>query len=127
MQRFVQSMNDAGFAPPGASVQFLMSVDPAPESPQGPLPSILFGVPSEQNATAYDAEESGFVGGHFGALSTQGIFMADIDAQGTSDEMKLTVPNSRLYIDSDDGFVMSAGSKFAASTVADAGFAAMLL
>ena len=128
MQRFMQSMNDAGFAPPGATVQFLMSVEPPPTSPEGPLPSVVFGVPGEYASTQdrIDSELT-FMGGHFGALSSQGIFVADAESQSALGEMKLTVPHSRLYVTSDDDFLTSVGSKVAGTTAADAGFAAMLL
>lgn len=128
MQRFMQSMNDAGFAPPGATIQFLMSVEPPPTSPEGPLPSIVFGIPGEYASKQESVDsETTFMGGHFGALSSQGIFVADTETHSALGEMKLTVPHSRLYVTSDEDFLTSVGSKTAGTIAADAGFAAMLL
>lgn len=134
MQRFMRTMENSGFAAPGSTIQFLMSMAHPPPMAEGSLPSFVFGVPGqevEQPEVTTPDEERCFIGGHFGALSSDGVFMAPLEKaeklpDGLAEEMKLSVPNSRVYI-ANEKEGMSTLGKVAAGSVADAGFLAMLL
>lgn len=130
MERFVQSMSDSSFAPSGSTIQFLMSLDEVPGMPEYLPPSIVFGVPGTNQETSTQPEQP-FMGGHFGALSNEGIFVSapapaiEGEEAGHADERKLSVPNSRLFIAED--MVKQTGSFWKMPTFAEAGLMALLL
>ncbi len=129
MQRFMQSMDDSGFAPSGSTIQFLMAVQDPVDMPDYEPPNIVFGVPGSPQETGAVLEKP-FIGAHFGALSNQGIFVsdpasADAEPEALPDETRLTVPHSRFFVTESEqgkGFFGSMRPGFA-----DAGLAALLL
>lgn len=129
MQRFMQSMDDSGFAPTGSTIQFLMVAEDPPNMPDYETPNIVFGVPGNRLATGAEMEEA-FLGAHFGALSNLGVFVSDppnADAEPGSlpDESKVTVPHSRVFVtqsEQGNGFFGSMNS-----WLVNAGLAAWLL
>lgn len=132
MRRFMQTMDNSGFAPSGSTIQFFMSVSSPPPMPSGSPPSFVFGVSAQDPMDAEVAEEETcFIGGHFGALSNECVYLSSIEkvestARSLADEMKLSVPHSRAFITNEkEG--MSPLASAAAGSVADAGFLAMLL
>lgn len=134
MRRFMLSMENKGIVPPGSIIQFFMSTFDPPNMPEGSPPSFVFGVAGDQSSQTTtindDEEESCFLGGHFGALSNDSIYIDSTKDGAQSEqfpeEMKLSVPNSRLYITSEGGGMSKLGS-VAAGGVADAGFLGMLM
>ncbi|ODA82910.1 hypothetical protein RJ55_01419 [Drechmeria coniospora] len=102
MKRFFQTMDRSSFAPPGSQIQFFM---PAPAPPQDTAAScsgIVFGVPRNDEYAEGEAEvaESGFlVDDHFGALSTQGVF---ISAYGYPTSASTAPHSTTKHIFSDD-------------------------
>lgn len=132
MRRFMQTMDNSGFAPTGSTIQFFMSMSRPPPMPSGSPPSFVFGVSGQEPLDSEVVEdETGFIGGHFGALSNEGIYLSPLEkkeseAGNLADEMKLSVPHSRAFITNEkEG--MSPVASVAAGSVADAGFLAMLL
>jgi hypothetical protein len=105
LQGFLQSMDQSNFAPPGCRIQFFTPLDTPPETLRSMSSDIIFGVPgpsptSSPESTDYKTERNPLEL-HFGALSSQGLFISDLDtsgghADGAKDESKLNVPNSRI-------------------------------
>ncbi|KAG5926416.1 hypothetical protein E4U42_003333 [Claviceps africana] len=99
MKKFVRTMSNSSFAPPGAHIQFFVppmgSVETVIENAKG----IVFGVPWNPEATSAFLEEGYLIRDHFGALSAQGIYSSFRQHPGTSSyyDSKLSVPGSRLY------------------------------
>ena len=127
MHRFTQSMSDSTFAPTGCTIQFLMALDDVPGMPEYLPPSIVFGVPSTHQGL-FTRPEQPFMGGHFGALSSKGIFVAapsESDDADLPDERKLSVPNSRLFVAEGIDEQMKGFGKM--PTFAEAGLMALLL
>lgn len=137
MRRFAQSMSDSAdaadsaFAPPGCTVQFLMALDEVPGMPVYDPPSIVFGVPGKQQAVSTRPDKM-FLGGHFGALSSQGVFVSAPTGEAKEgeegveeDERKLSVPNSRLFMAEGIDEQMKGVGKM--PTFAEAGLMALLL
>ncbi|OAA82627.1 hypothetical protein LEL_02172 [Akanthomyces lecanii RCEF 1005] len=127
MHRFTQSMSDSTFAPTGCTIQFLMALDDVPGMPEYLPPSIVFGVPSTHQGLSTRPEKP-FMGGHFGALSSKGIFVAapsESDDAELPDERKLSVPNSRLFVAEGIDEQMKGFGKM--PTFAEAGLMALLL
>ncbi|KAM3545259.1 hypothetical protein ARSEF1564_001893 [Beauveria bassiana] len=127
MHRFTQSMSESTFAPTGCTIQFLMALDDVPDMPEYLPPSIVFGVPgTHQNSST--RPEKLFMGGHFGALSSKGIFVTapnERNGMDLPDERKLSVPNSRLFTADDIDEQMGGFGKM--PTFAEAGLMALLL
>lgn len=129
MERFVQSMDDSGFAPSGSTIQFLMAAQDPPNMPDYEPPNIVFGVPGSPQETGAVLEKP-FLGAHFGALSNQGIFVSDAPESSAEpstlpDETKLSAPHSRIFVTESEqgkGFFGSMRPGFT-----DAGLAALLL
>lgn len=109
MARFLQTMGSSGFASPGSQVQFFIPVRASAQKHMATAPlGVVFGVPGDAEGT----DEAGVPGeagvpdagcvvdGHFGALSSRGVFIAGPPnpETGVADESKLSVPNSRLFI-----------------------------
>ncbi|KAJ3475263.1 hypothetical protein NLG97_g9520 [Lecanicillium saksenae] len=122
-------MSDSTFAPTGCTIQFLMALDDVPGMPQYMPPSIVFGVPGTHQETSTRPDKA-FMGGHFGALSSKGVFVsgpppAGADDQELPDERKLSVPNSRLFVAEGIDEQMSGFGKM--PTFAEAGLMALLL
>ncbi len=127
MHRFTQSMSDSTFAPTGCTIQFLMALDDVPGMPEYLPPSIVFGVPGMHQELSTQPEKP-FMGGHFGALSSKGIFVAapsEGDGAELPDERKLSVPNSRLFVA--EGIDEQMGGFGKMPTFAEAGLMALLL
>ncbi|TQV97360.1 hypothetical protein V2A60_000022 [Cordyceps javanica] len=128
MRRFTQSMNDSTFAPTGCTIQFLMALDDVPSMPEYMPPSIVFGVPGTHQEHSARPEKP-FMGGHFGALSSKGVFVAapsqGDDSSDLPDERKLSVPNSRLFVAEGIDEQMRGFGKM--PTFAEAGLMALLL
>lgn len=102
MARFMQTMENSGFAPTGSQVQFFIPAQAPPEDTSCSTSGIVFGVPTgTESAAETEVPETGYlVSGHFGALASQGVFVsgpADPET-GVADESKLSVPNSRVYV-----------------------------
>ncbi|EGX92227.1 hypothetical protein CCM_06388 [Cordyceps militaris CM01] len=127
MHRFAQSMSESTFAPTGCTVQFLMALDDVPAMPVYLPPSIVFGVPGTHQELS-TRPETPFMGGHFGALSSKGIFVeapSERDDAEFPDERKLSVPNSRLFMAEGIDERMKGVGKM--PTFAEAGLMALLL
>ncbi|KAM3507082.1 hypothetical protein MY11210_007295 [Beauveria gryllotalpidicola] len=127
MHHFTQSMSESTFAPTGCTIQFLMALEDVPDMPEYLPPSIVFGVPGTHQKLSPRPEKL-FMGGHFGALSSKGIFVAapnERNDMGFPDERKLSVPNSRLFIA--EGIDEQMGGFGKMPTFAEAGLAALLL
>ncbi|KAJ6787291.1 hypothetical protein PWT90_01712 [Aphanocladium album] len=132
MHRFTQSMSEnSSFAPTGCTIQFLMALeDDVPKMPDYLPPSIVFGVPGTHQETSTRPDKA-FMGGHFGALSSKGVFVTAPPAVGGGegvelpDERKLSVPNSRLFVAEGIDEQMSGFGKM--PTFAEAGLMALLL
>ncbi|PNY29421.1 Uncharacterized protein TCAP_00667 [Tolypocladium capitatum] len=126
MGRFMQTMNNSGFAPTGSQIQFFIPAQAPPEDMSCSTPGIVFGVPiGTEPAAQTEVPETGYlVSDHFGALASQGVFVsgpADPET-GITDESKLSVPNSRVYVGSGDrkaggimGFLRAGGMADAAT------------
>lgn len=126
MNRFMQSIGDSSFAPSGSAIQFLMCLDDAPPMPTYTPPSIVFGVPGATQETSTRPEKP-FMGGHFGALSSQGVYISApaTEEDGLPDERKLSVPNSRLFMAEGIDEQMKGVGKM--PTLFEAGLMALLL
>ncbi|KND95382.1 hypothetical protein TOPH_00377 [Tolypocladium ophioglossoides CBS 100239] len=102
MARFMQTMNNSGFAPTGSQIQFFIPAQAPPEDTSCSTSGIVFGVPfGTETAGGTGVPEKGYlVSGHFGALASQGVFVSGpTDPEtGVTDESKLSVPNSRVYV-----------------------------
>ncbi|KAM4054836.1 6-phosphogluconate dehydrogenase [Hirsutella rhossiliensis] len=130
MARFVQTMEGSGFAAPGSQIQFFTTARASPRDTAFSLSGTMFGVPDGVDEVADMAEvsESGcLVKDHFGALSSKGVFVAGSADKGADamDESKLSVPGSRIYVDT---FDMKAGGLGAlgAAALAEAVTAALI-
>ncbi|KAG6014019.1 hypothetical protein E4U43_007004 [Claviceps pusilla] len=102
MEKFVRTMSNSSFAPPGAHIQFFVPAIASPETLTSSATGIVFGVPLHSESTQrHDPSKAGYVlADHFGALSTQGIYSSMRASTDTSPyyDSKLSVPGSRIYI-----------------------------
>ncbi|KAG5981378.1 hypothetical protein E4U55_002999 [Claviceps digitariae] len=102
MEKFVRTMSNSSFAPPGAHIQFFVPAMAAPEMVTSSATGVVFGVPlNSESAQEHDPSKEGYlVADHFGALSTQGIYSSIRPNTATSShhDSKLSVPGSRIYI-----------------------------
>ncbi|KAG5945276.1 hypothetical protein E4U53_006741 [Claviceps sorghi] len=99
MNKFVQTMSNSTFAPPGAHIQFFVPAMASVETVTEPAVGVVFGVPWNAESIPDPSREGHLVRDHFGALSTQGIYSSFRLNPGTSSyyNSKLSVPGSRLY------------------------------
>ncbi|KAG6112880.1 hypothetical protein E4U14_001896 [Claviceps sp. LM454 group G7] len=102
MDKFVRTMNNSSFAPPGAHIQFFVPARAPAEMVTSSASGLVFGVPltAEPAGQGHVASKEGYlVADHFGALSAQGIYSSvrQIDDAGSAQESKLSIPGSRLY------------------------------
>lgn len=102
MEKFMRTMSNSSFAPPGAHIQFFVPAMASAETVATSATGIVFGVPlTPESAQEYDSSKKGYlVADHFGALSTQGIYSSVRPDPGadTCHDSKLSVPGSRIYI-----------------------------
>jgi hypothetical protein len=104
-------MTQSNFASPGCKIQFFTPLETPPETATSLNSDIIFGVPglspSPSPSSPPDSVNSAGASSplelHFGALSSQGLFVSDMDApgelsDGLRDESKLSVPNSRISV-----------------------------
>lgn len=112
MQRFFRSMNGDNVAPVGSRIQFFSS----PELPPRQLtetftPSVVLGTAGGVLAREdpSSSRDTHILPGHFGALSTHGIFVSSSDSDGRdsqssmTEDWKLNVPHSRIVADNSRG------------------------
>ncbi|KAG6009507.1 hypothetical protein E4U21_002143 [Claviceps maximensis] len=102
MEKFVRTMSNSSFAPPGTHIQFFVPAMAPPEMTTSSATGVVFGVPlSPESTQGCETSKKGYlVADHFGALSTQGIYSSmplNTDV-GSSHDSKLSVPGSRIYI-----------------------------
>lgn len=102
MDKFVRTMNNSSFAPPGAHIQFFVPARAPAEMVTSSASGLVFGVPltAEPAGQGHAASKEGYlVADHFGALSAQGIYSSvkQVDDADSAQESKLSVPGSRLY------------------------------
>lgn len=106
LRNFMQSTTGGGsFAPPGSWIQFFSPpTQAAPNIVASPASSTIFGVPgtTERGRESELAEEGVVIENHFGALSSHGIFLSGPGRSESEvgDETKVSIPDSRLYVDS---------------------------
>ncbi|UNI14487.1 hypothetical protein JDV02_001111 [Purpureocillium takamizusanense] len=131
MARFMQTMEkNSGFAPPGSQIQFFIPAQAPPEDVLSTASGVVFGVPGDAEASK-DAEvpEAGYlVDGHFGGLSSKGVFVSGPSAtpSGPTEESKISVPNSRVFAARADGEGSGFLGFLGAGELADAGTAALI-
>lgn len=109
MARFVETMEGSGFAPPGSQIQFFTTAQASPREVTFTLAGAVFGVPNgaEEAVDGVEVPPSGYVvHGHFGALSSKGVFVAagraNKGADASLEQSKLSVPGSRVHFDTVD-------------------------
>ncbi|KAH0601066.1 hypothetical protein MHUMG1_02067 [Metarhizium humberi] len=130
MERFMKTMDNSGFAPPGAHIQFFVPAMASPEITTCPATGVVFGVPLgiETSGEAGTAPKGYLVADHFGALSSQGIYLSgrtDADLASCY-ESKISVPGCRIFVGNPEakpgGFFNFLGS----GSLADAGKIALM-
>ncbi|KID80134.1 uncharacterized protein G6M90_00g012500 [Metarhizium brunneum] len=130
MERFMKTMDSSGFAPPGAHIQFFVPAMASPEIITCPVTGVVFGVPLgiETSGEAGTAPKGYLVADHFGALSSQGVYLSGrTDADSASCyESKISVPGCRIFVGNPEakpgGFFNFLGS----GSLADAGTIALM-
>ncbi|KJK82942.1 hypothetical protein H634G_01070 [Metarhizium anisopliae BRIP 53293] len=130
MERFMKTMDNSGFAPPGAHIQFFVPAMASPEITTCPATGVVFGVPLgiETSGEAGTAPKGYLVADHFGALSSQGVYLSDrTDTDSASCyESKISVPGCRIFVGNPEakpgGFFNFLGS----GSLADAGTVALM-
>ncbi|EFY98580.1 hypothetical protein X797_001949 [Metarhizium robertsii] len=130
MERFMKTMDNSGFAPPGAHIQFFVPAMASPEITTCPATGVVFGVPLgiETSGEAGTAPKGYLVADHFGALSSQGVYLSDrTDTDSASCyESKISVPGCRIFVGNPEakpgGFFNFLGS----GSLADAGTIALM-
>lgn len=99
----MRTMDNSGFAPVRSQLQFFIPAIATQEVTTSSATGVVFGVPPTAEDVPRETENSrkGYlVANHFGALSNKGVYVtgpAQPDSQ-TSDDSKLSVPNSRIYV-----------------------------
>jgi hypothetical protein len=125
MKRFLETMDNSGFAPPGASIQFFIPAMATPETTACDVTGVVFGVPSstETSEATKTASNGYLVSNHFGALSSQGIYISGpTDADSPScHESKLSIPGSRIYVQNSEAKPGKLFKFLGAGGLADAG------
>ncbi|KAK9436296.1 V-type ATPase, C subunit family protein [Metarhizium brunneum] len=130
MERFMKTMDNSGFAPPGVHIQFFVPAMASPEITTCPATGVVFGVPLgiETSGEAGTAPKGYLVADHFGALSSQGVYLSGrTDADSASCyESKISVPGCRIFVGNPEakpgGFFNFLGS----GSLADAGTIALM-
>ena len=116
MERFVRTMDNSSFAPTGSHIQFFI---PAEGTADPSATGIVFGVHSDRSGQEA-AVESYVAEGHFGGLSSQGVYISD------ESESKLSVPNARVFVGQGKGKGSKLLGFFGGGALADAGTAALM-
>ncbi|KAF4979904.1 hypothetical protein FZEAL_3985 [Fusarium zealandicum] len=107
MQRFIQAMDGGNFVPVGSKIQFFASTETSTDGVSGTTgPGVVFGTASKVEPSADDVpseSESTVLDNHFGALSSDGVFVTSPDAAaettpGFNNDWKLNVPHSRIFV-----------------------------
>jgi hypothetical protein len=102
MENFMRTMDNSGFAPPGAHIQFFIPAVASPEATTCSVAGIVFGVPSgmHTSAEAETASKGYLVVDHFGALSSQGVYLSGRADAGSAScyESKLNIPGCRIFV-----------------------------
>lgn len=102
MEKFMRTMENSGFAPPGAHIQFFIPAMASPQTTACSANGIVFGIPlgTERIGETESTSNGYLVSDHFGALSSQGIYLSGrINAESPScQESKLSVPGSRIFV-----------------------------
>ncbi|KAJ6446289.1 6-phosphogluconate dehydrogenase [Purpureocillium lavendulum] len=130
MTRFMQTMENSGFAPAGSQIQFYVPAQAPEEDTTTKASGVVFGVPGEAE-TSKDAEipAAGYlVDGHFGGLSSRGVFISapPKSEAGVAYESKLSAPNSRVFAGKDGGEGSGLLGFLGAGELADAGTIALM-
>ncbi|KAG8419853.1 hypothetical protein J3458_004686 [Metarhizium acridum] len=130
MERFMKTMDNSGFAPPGARVQFFVPAMAPPEITNCPATGVVFGVPLgiEIPGEAGTAPKGYLVADHFGALSSQGIYLSGrTDAASPSGyESKINVPGCRIFVGYPEAKPGGFFNFLGAESLADAGTIALM-
>ncbi|KHN96279.1 uncharacterized protein MAM_05865 [Metarhizium album ARSEF 1941] len=130
MERFMRTMDHSGFAPPGAHIQFFIPAMAPPKITASTATGIVFGVPLdiETSGEAGAAPKGYLVANHFGALSSQGIYLsgrAGADSPSCY-KSKISVPGCRAFVGNPEAKPGGFFKFFGAGGLADAGTIALM-